>query len=36
MTKAQRRKINRVAWQMLRAGWITSAQYHIRIENANA
>ena len=29
------RQINRVAWQMLRAGRITVAQYHARIEKAN-
>ena len=35
MTKLQQHKANRVAWQMLRAGRITPAQYHIRIDIAN-
>lgn len=35
MTKPQQLKVNRVAWQMLRAGRITPAQYHARIDRAN-
>ena len=36
LARTARRAINKVAWQMLRAGRITAEQYQRRIDRANA